>query len=88
MSLHLKNSRHVENKYSMGESDKCKKDMFANKYRMASLLMGLLICLMGLVFSTVEPIKACNFSLKVAINFFRFKYFNVKIKKVQSVKIL
>ncbi len=78
MSQHLKNSKHVETKYSMGESYKRKKDMFANKYRMASLLMGLLICLMGLVFSTVEPIKACNFSFKIAFffyKFFRFKYF-------------
>ena len=42
---------------------KAKYEMFVSKYRVASLFMGLLICLMGLVFSTVEPIKACNFCL-------------------------
>jgi hypothetical protein len=45
---------------------KGKEEMFVSKYRVASLLMGLLICLMGLVFSTVEPIKACNFSFNIA----------------------
>ena len=53
--------------------NKGKEEMFVSKYRVASLLMGLLICLMGLVFSTVEPIKACNFTLTLLLF---FKYFS------------
>ena len=61
MSLHMNNSKHVEIKDSTCEKRKRKKEMLVSKYRVASLLMGLLFCLMGLVFSTVEPIKTCKF---------------------------
>jgi len=63
MVSNLKESKHVEIQELLRERKKRRKELLAGKYRVASLLMGLLFCLMGLVFSTVEPIKTCNFEI-------------------------
>jgi len=60
MSKSLKNSKHVAIQELLADKKKHKKELWAGIYRIASLLMGLLFCLIGLVFSTVEPIKTCK----------------------------
>ena len=60
MTLNIKDSKHLEIQELLRERKKRRKKLLAGKYRVASLLMGLLFCLIGLVFSTVEPIKTCK----------------------------
>ena len=59
MSTILKNSKHVEIQELLIERKNRRKEFLACKLRIASLLMGLFLCLIGLVFSTVEPFKTC-----------------------------
>lgn len=41
-----------------------KKNYKAHKYRIMSITYAVFTCLVGIVFSTIEPFKACNIFLK------------------------
>ena len=61
MSQTLKYSKNDEMKEALYEKNR-HKTFLSGQYRIASLLMGLIFCLMGLVVSTIEPVKTCIFT--------------------------